>query len=66
MAEVQLEKVNKIFPNGFHAVKDADFVIQDKEFLVLLGPSGCGKTTTLRMIAGLEDITSGVVKIDGK
>ncbi|PNR92807.1 ABC transporter ATP-binding protein [Petrotoga sp. 9PWA.NaAc.5.4] len=66
MAEVLLEKINKVYPNGFHAVKDAEFIIEDKEFLVLLGPSGCGKTTTLRMIAGLEDITSGTIKIDGK
>lgn len=66
MAEVVLEKVNKIYPNGVHAVKDADLVVEDKEFVVLLGPSGCGKTTTLRMIAGLEEITSGIIKIDGR
>ncbi|RAO98424.1 glycerol-3-phosphate ABC transporter ATP-binding protein [Petrotoga sp. 9PW.55.5.1] len=66
MAQVLLEKVNKVYPNGFHAVKDVEFNIEDKEFLVLLGPSGCGKTTTLRMIAGLEDITEGTIKIDTK
>lgn len=66
MAQVLLENVNKVYPNGFHAVKDVAFNIEDKEFLVLLGPSGCGKTTTLRMIAGLEDITEGIIKIDTK
>lgn len=65
MGDVVLTKVNKIYPNGFHAVKDVDFTIEDKEFVVLLGPSGCGKTTTLRMIAGLEDISKGTIKIDG-
>jgi len=63
MAEVVLEKVNKQYDNGFHAVKDLDLEIADGEFLVLVGPSGCGKTTALRMVAGLEDITSGVMKI---
>jgi len=66
MAQVLVEKVDKVYPNGFHAVKSAEFEIEDKEFLVLLGPSGCGKTTTLRMIAGLEDITKGTIKIDQK
>ncbi|BBE31409.1 sugar ABC transporter ATP-binding protein [Tepiditoga spiralis] len=66
MADVLLKDVNKIYPNGFHAVKDANFEIKDKEFVVLLGPSGCGKTTTLRMIAGLEDISGGTVKIAEK
>ena len=64
MGDVVLTKVNKIYPNGFHAVKDAEFTIGDKQFVVLLGPSGCGKTTTLRMIAGLEDISKGTIKID--
>ncbi len=66
MAEVRLEKVWKIYPNGVEAVKDANLTVEDKEFLVLLGPSGCGKTTTLRMIAGLEEITRGKIYIDGK
>ena len=63
MAEVVLDKVNKQYENGFHAVKDLDIDIADGEFLVLVGPSGCGKSTALRMIAGLEDITSGTLTI---
>ncbi len=66
MAEVRLEHVWKIYDNGVEAVKDATFTVEDKEFVVLLGPSGCGKTTTLRMIAGLEEITKGTIYIDGK
>ena len=66
MAEVTLEKVGKTYPNGVKAVLDANLEVQDKEFLVLLGPSGCGKTTTLRMIAGLEEITEGTIKIGGR
>ncbi len=66
MAKVVLEKVNKIYENGFHAVKDVDIVAEDKEFVVLVGPSGCGKSTTLRMIAGLEEITSGTITIGDK
>jgi multiple sugar transport system ATP-binding protein len=63
VAELKLVNINKIFPNGFHAVKDTNLSIEDKEFMVLVGPSGCGKTTILRMIAGLEDITSGQLQI---
>ena len=63
MAEVVLDKVNKQYDNGFHAVRDLDLDIADGEFLVLVGPSGCGKTTALRMVAGLEDITSGTLRI---
>jgi multiple sugar transport system ATP-binding protein len=63
MAEVVLDKVNKLYENGFHAVEDLDLEIADGEFLVLVGPSGCGKTTALRMVAGLEDITSGMLRI---
>ncbi|AEH51066.1 ABC transporter ATP-binding protein [Pseudothermotoga thermarum] len=66
MAQVELEKVTKIYDNKVVAVKEATFTVNDKEFCVLLGPSGCGKTTTLRMIAGLEEVTSGIIKIDGK
>ena len=64
MATVELKDLNKVYDNGFHAVKDANITIRDKEFVVLVGPSGCGKTTTLRMIAGLEDISGGDLTID--
>jgi multiple sugar transport system ATP-binding protein len=63
MAQVIVNNVNKIYDNGFHAVINAEFVAEDKEFVVLVGPSGCGKTTTLRLIAGLEEITDGEIKI---
>ena len=63
MAQVVLNKINKVYDNTFQAVTDADLEIVDKEFMVIVGPSGCGKTTTLRMIAGLEDITDGTIKI---
>jgi multiple sugar transport system ATP-binding protein len=63
MAEVVLDKVNKLYENGFHAVQDLDLDIADGEFLVLVGPSGCGKSTALRMVAGLEDISSGTMRI---
>ncbi len=66
MAELKLNKINKIYPNGFHAAKDVALDIEDKEFMVLVGPSGCGKTTTLRMIAGLEEITNGELFIGDK
>jgi len=66
MAQVDLEHVWKIYEGKVEAVKDATFTVEDKEFVVLLGPSGCGKTTTLRMIAGLEEITKGIIKIDGR
>ena len=62
MAEVVLDKVNKQYENGFHAVRDLDLDIQDGEFLVLVGPSGCGKSSALRMVAGLEDISSGTLR----
>ncbi len=63
MAQVIVEKVDKFYDNGFHAVKEANFIAEDKEFVILVGPSGCGKSTTLRMIAGLEEISSGEIKI---
>jgi ABC-type sugar transport system ATPase subunit len=63
MAEIRLERVHKRYENGFHAVKGIDLHILDREFMVLVGPSGCGKTSTLRMIAGLEEITSGEVSL---
>jgi len=66
VAQVSLEHVWKIFDGKVEAVKDHNFTIEDKEFVVLLGPSGCGKTTTLRMIAGLEEITKGTIKIDDR
>ena len=65
MATVSLEGINKVYENGFHAVKDLSVEIADGEFMVLVGPSGCGKTTALRMVAGLEDITSGTLRIGG-
>jgi len=66
VSDVSLDKVNKVYENGFHAVKDLSLNIADGEFMVLVGPSGCGKTTALRMVAGLEDITSGILRIGGK
>jgi multiple sugar transport system ATP-binding protein len=63
MAQVLLEKVTKVYPGNVKAVRDVDLKIEDSEFIVLVGPSGCGKTTTLRMIAGLEEITGGTIKI---
>jgi multiple sugar transport system ATP-binding protein len=66
MARVELKNVCKTYQGGVHAVKDANFVVEDEEFIVLVGPSGCGKSTTLRMIAGLEDISSGEIHIDGR
>jgi multiple sugar transport system ATP-binding protein len=63
MANVSLKNINKIYENGFQAVKNVNLEIKDKEFMVLVGPSGCGKTTTLRMIAGLEEISSGEMEI---
>ena len=66
MATIDLEQINKMYPNGFHAVKDLNLDVRDGEFMVLVGPSGCGKTTALRMVAGLEEITSGELRIAGK
>jgi multiple sugar transport system ATP-binding protein len=63
MATVTLDAVNKVYDNGFHAIHDLSLHIEDKEFLVLVGPSGCGKSTALRMVAGLETITSGTMRI---
>lgn len=66
MARVLLKNVKKVYQGGFEAVHGANIDIQDREFIVLVGPSGCGKTTTLRMIAGLEDITDGELYIGDK
>jgi multiple sugar transport system ATP-binding protein len=66
MAEIMLEHVNKVYADGSTAVKDLNLTIADGEFLILVGPSGCGKTTTLNMIAGLEDISSGELRIGGE
>lgn len=64
MASVTLKNLNKIYPNGFVSVKDVSLEIQDGEFVAFHGPSGCGKSTILRMIGGLEDITSGEIYLD--
>jgi multiple sugar transport system ATP-binding protein len=66
MAEIQFKEITKRYPDGFEAVKAIDLDIGDGEFMILVGPSGCGKSTALRMIAGLEDITSGDLIIGGE
>ena len=66
MAEIELRGVTKRYPDGTEAVKSIDLTIRDGELMILVGPSGCGKTTALRMIAGLEDISSGQVLIGEK
>ena len=66
MAYLTLKNINKIYPNGYHAVHDFSMEMEKGEFIVFVGPSGCGKSTTLRMIAGLEDISNGEFLIDGK
>ena len=66
MAYLTLRNINKIYPNGYHAVHDFNLEAEKGEFIVFVGPSGCGKSTTLRMIAGLEDISKGEFLIDGQ
>ncbi len=66
MATVELRNISKVYEGGVKAVDAANLTINDKEFVVLVGPSGCGKTTTLRMVAGLEEISSGELYIDGR
>ncbi|MGO4780691.1 ATP-binding cassette domain-containing protein, partial [Lysobacter sp. 2RAB21] len=63
MAKVTLQHLRKVYPNGYVGVADASFEIADGELLVLVGPSGCGKSTLLRMIAGLETISDGELRI---
>jgi multiple sugar transport system ATP-binding protein len=66
MAEIALDGITKVFPDGHEAVKDMSLEVGDGEFMILVGPSGCGKSTALRMIAGLEDISRGELKIGGE
>lgn len=65
MAEVVLENICKTYGNNFHAIDQLNLSVEDGEFLILVGPSGCGKSTALRMIAGLEDVTSGSLRVGG-
>jgi multiple sugar transport system ATP-binding protein len=65
MAEIELRNIQKFF-GDVQVIRDLNLIVADKEFVVLLGPSGCGKTTTLRAIAGLEDINAGDILIGGK
>jgi multiple sugar transport system ATP-binding protein len=66
VASLSLEDVSKVYGNGVEAVKHLDLDVADGEFVVLVGPSGCGKTTVLRMVAGLEEITDGTIRLDGR
>ncbi len=66
MARLELKNINKIYPDGAHIIKDANLTIEDGEFTVFVGPSGCGKSTMLRMVAGLEEISSGDMCLDGE
>ena len=66
MAAIELEQLTKVYSDGTRAVRELDLDVGDGEFVVFVGPSGCGKTTALRMIAGLEDITSGTVRVGGE
>ena len=63
MASITIDRVDKVFPNGFHAIHELSLSVEDGEFLVLVGPSGCGKSTALRMVAGLEEISGGALQI---
>src|SRR4051812_50104173 len=63
MAAIELDRLTKVYADGTRAVRELDLSIADGEFVVFVGPSGCGKTSALRMIAGLEDITSGTVRV---
>ncbi len=66
MVKMTCENINKIYPSGVHAVKDFNLVVEDKDFIVLVGPSGCGKSTMLRMIVGLEGISTGNLYIENQ
>ncbi len=66
MASIELDHVSKLYANGAYGVRDIDLKIDEGEFIIFLGPSGCGKSTTLRMIAGLEGISSGDLRIGGR
>ena len=66
MATLSLEQLTKVFGNGVEAVRQLDLFVDEGEFVVLVGPSGCGKTTALRMVAGLDEVTSGTIRLDGK
>jgi multiple sugar transport system ATP-binding protein len=66
VAEIEFDQLTKVYPDGTRAVRELELTIGDGEFVVLVGPSGCGKTTALRMVAGLEPITSGTVRIGGR
>jgi len=66
MAQVSLRNVTKMFPGGSKAVDNINLGVENKEFMILVGPSGCGKSTTLRMIAGLEESTSGDIYIGNR
>src|SRR3979490_3407738 len=63
MASIDFDSVSKHFPNGTVAVDDMNLTVSDGEFMIFVGPSGCGKTTALRMVAGLEEVTSGEIRI---
>jgi multiple sugar transport system ATP-binding protein len=66
MATIGLDRITKVYPNGFQAVDEVSLDVGDGEFMVLVGPSGCGKTTVLRMVAGLEAISGGTLRIGGR
>src|SRR5579864_9451169 len=66
VAEIELERLSKVYGDGTRAVDELDLQVADGEFVVFVGPSGCGKTSALRMIAGLEEITGGTVRVSGK
>jgi ABC-type sugar transport system ATPase subunit len=63
MGDISFEKVWKVYPDGTEAVRAVDLTIDDGALMVLVGPSGCGKTTLLRMVAGLEEVTAGTIRI---
>ena len=66
MASIEFEHVTKRYKDGFEAVRDMSLEVRDGEFMILVGPSGSGKSTALRMVAGLEDITDGELRIGGE